>query len=62
MKKHTVMLAVSMAVFGTMAPFVRMTGLASGEVALYRAVLASVLIGSFLLVTGQRIDFKSIKK
>ncbi len=62
MKKHTILLAIAMAIFGTIAPFVRMTGLASGEVALYRAVLASVLIGAFLLITGQRIDFRSIKK
>ncbi len=62
MKKHTLLLALSMAIFGTIAPFVRMTGLASGEVALYRAVLAAVLIGLFLLVTGQRIPFNDIKK
>ena len=51
-----------MAVFGTIAPFVRMTGLASSEVALYRAVLAMVFIGLFLLITKQHIDFKAIRK
>lgn len=51
-----------MAIFGTIAPFVRMTGLASSEVALYRAVLASLFIGLFLLITKQHIDFKLIKK
>ena len=51
-----------MTIFGTIAPFVRMTGLASGEVAFYRALLAAVFIGVFLLVTKQHIDFKRIKK
>ncbi len=62
LKNPTLMLAVSMAIFGTIAPFVRLTGLASGEVALYRAVLAAVLIGIFLLITGQSIPFGKIKK
>ena len=62
MKKQTLLLALSMAIFGTIAPFVRMTGLASGEVALYRAVLASLFIGLFLLITRQHIDFMAIKK
>ncbi len=62
MKKHTILLALSMAIFGTIAPFVRMTGLASSEVALYRAVLAIAFIGLFLFITGQKIDFKTIKK
>lgn len=62
MKKHTLLLALSMAIFGTIAPFVRMTGLASGEVALYRAILALGFIGIFLIITKQPIDFKAIKK
>jgi len=56
------MIALSMAIFGTIAPFVRMTGLASGEVALYRAVLAALLIALFLLFTKQSIPFKSFKR
>ena len=56
------MLLISMAVFGTIGLFVRYIPLASGEIALYRAVLAAVLIGIYLLVTGQKIPFQSIKK
>lgn len=56
------MLIISMAVFGTIGLFVRYIPLASGEIALYRAVLAAVLIGIYLLVTGQKIPFQSIKK
>ena len=53
-------MAVSMAIFGTLAPFVRTISVSSGELALYRAILAAVLIGVFLLVTRQRMDFKAI--
>lgn len=56
------MLIVSMAVFGTLGPFVRNITVSSAELALYRAILASVMIGLFLLVTRQRIPFGKIKK
>jgi len=56
------MLIAAMAIFGTLAPFVRKIGVSSGELALYRAILAAVLIGLFLLVTGQRIPFSRIRK
>ena len=56
------LLITSMAIFGTLGPFVRNIPVSSGELALYRAVLASVLIGCFLLVTKQRIPFAKIRK
>ena len=56
------MLVLSMAVFGTLGPFVRNISVASGELALYRAVLAATLIGIFLLVTKQSIPFGKIKR
>lgn len=56
------MLSLSMAIFGTIALFVRNISVSSGELALYRAVLASILIGGFLLVTRQKIHFQKIKK
>lgn len=56
------MLITSMAVFGTLAPFVRSISVSSGELALYRAVLATTLIALFLLVTKQPIPFRSIRK
>lgn len=55
-------LIVSMAVFGTLAPFVRNIPVSSGELALYRAVLAAALIAVFLLVTKQRINLKGLGK
>ena len=56
------MLIVSMTIFGTIGLFVRNIPLPSSEIALYRAVLAAILIGAFLLVTKQKIPFAKIKK
>ncbi len=56
------MLIISMTVFGTIGLFVRNIPLPSGEIALYRAVLAAILIGLFLLITRQKIPFNKIKK
>lgn len=53
---------VSMTIFGTLGPFVRNISVSSGELALYRAILAALLITGFLLVTKQKIPFASIKK
>ena len=56
------MLICAMTVFGTVGLFVRRIPLASGEIALYRAVLAALLIGGYLLVTGQKPDLRSMRK
>lgn len=56
------MLVLSMAVFGTLGLFVRNIPVSSGELALYRAVLAALLIAAYLAVTGQKIPFAQIKK
>ena len=56
------MLVAAMAIFGTLGPFVRQISVSSGELALYRAVMAAALIGIFLAVTGQKIPFAGIKK
>lgn len=65
MKKENsakLMLIISMTVFGTLGLFVRNINVSSGELALYRAVLAAVLIGFYLLLTKQKIPFGNIKK
>ncbi|MBR2460931.1 MAG: EamA family transporter [Clostridia bacterium] len=65
MKKITdprLLLITSMAIFGTLGIFVRNISVSSGELAFYRAVLATVLIGLFLLITKHRIPFSSIKR
>ena len=56
------MLTASMAVFGTLAPFVRNIPVSSGELALYRAVMAAALIGIFLAATGQKPDIRAIRR
>jgi len=56
------MLIVSMAIFGTIGLFRRNIDISSGELAFYRAVLATVFIGLFLLVTKSAIPFPKIKK
>lgn len=60
--KARLMVITSMAVFGTLGLFVRNIAVSSGELALYRAMLAALLISAYIFVTGQKIPFKSIKK
>jgi len=56
------LLIASMVIFGTLAPFVRNIPVASGELALYRAILAALMIGVFLLVTKQKLHFSTFKR
>ena len=56
------MLSISMAIFGTLGVFTRNIAVASGELALYRAILAAALILVYLAVSKQKIDFSGIKK
>lgn len=61
-KKSRFMLISSMVSFGTLAPFVRNIHVSSGELALYRAILAAVLIGGYLLISKQKIAIRNIGK
>ena len=61
-KSARIMLITSMAIFGTLGLFVRHIQVSSGELALYRAIMAAVMIGAYLFITGNRIPFKVIKK
>ena len=61
-KTARLMLSISMAIFGTLGLFVRHIQVSSGELALYRAIMAATLIGVYLLITGNKIPFKSIKR
>ena len=62
LRNPRLMLIASMIIFGTLGPFVRNIPVSSGELALYRAILAAVLIGLYLLATGQKIPFAKIRK
>lgn len=61
-RRAKVLLSLSMIIFGTLGVFTRNIAVTSGELALYRAILAALLILGYFLITGQRIDFKAIKK
>ena len=56
------MLILAMTVFGTLGIFVRHIPVSSGELALYRAVLAAVMLGGFFGVTKQKIQIKGLGK
>ena len=60
--RSRLLIAVSMAIFGTIGLFVRGIPLPSSEIALYRAVLAILAIGSYLFVTKQKIQLAGMRK
>lgn len=62
MKSARLQLILSMAIFGTIGIFVRRISVSSGELALYRACLAILLLGGFFLVCRQRISWHAIRK
>ena len=51
---------VAMAIFGTIGLFVRNISVSSGEIALYRAVLAAALLFIYLKLIRQKIPYKEI--
>lgn len=53
---------ISMAIFGTLAIFVKNIPLSSGEIALFRAIIAAVVIIIYKLAIGKKILFSDIKK
>lgn len=56
------MLVASMTIFGTLGLFVRNISVASGELALYRAVLAALLLTVFFVLSKQHIPLSKVKK
>lgn len=52
----------SMMVFGTIGVFIKNIPLPTGEIALFRAVIASIAIISYKLILGDKITFVDIKK
>ena len=60
-KNPRIMMIFAMAVFGTLGLFVRNISVSSGELALYRAVMASLLLLIYFLITKQKINLKAIK-
>lgn len=61
-KNARLMLAAAAFVFGTLAPFVRGIALTSGALALCRAVMAALLVGVYLAVSGQGFSLGAAKR
>ena len=57
-----VMFISSMTIFGTISLFVRNISLPSAEIALYRALIAIIIIGAYLLIKRQPIALGDVKK
>ncbi len=62
LKNARLLMVLSMTIFGTIAVFVRYLPLSSGEIALYRSVLAALPIGLCLVLTKQKLRFDLLKK
>ena len=60
-RSSSLLIIVSMTIFGTLGPFVRNISVSSGELALYRAILAAILVGLFLIFTKQKLTLKDVK-
>lgn len=60
--KTLILFIISMIVFGTIGWFVKNVTISSGEIALYRAIMAIIVVGMYLLITKEKIEFKKIKK
>ena len=56
------MMILSMAIFGTLGLFVRNIDVASGELALYRAVMAALFLTTVFLIAKRRIEWAKIRK
>ena len=62
LKDARITLIISMTIFGTIGLFVRNINVTSGELALYRAVLAASLIAIYLIASKNGIPWKAIRK
>ena len=60
-RSSSLLIIASMTIFGTLGPFVRNISVSSGELALYRAILAAILVGLFLVLTKQKLKLKDVK-
>ncbi len=61
-KKAGLMLSIAMIIFGTLGLFTRNITVASSELALYRAVLATCMVVGYLVLTRKSLEIKKIKK
>lgn len=62
LKNPSALIIIAMASFGTLGPFVRNIAVSSGELALYRAVMAAVLLAGYLAMTKQPLKLKQLSR
>ena len=53
---------LSMVIFGTIGIFVEYIDLPSGVIASFRGITGAIVILAVMLLSGKKIDFKSVKK
>ena len=53
---------ISMLAFGTVGIFIKNIDLASAEIALYRAIIASTVILGYIVITKKEINYTNLKK
>ena len=53
---------LSMVIFGTIGIFVNFIGMPSGLIAAFRGITGAIVILTVMLITGHKVDFKSVKK
>ena len=61
-RRSAVLMILSAAVFGTVGFFVRRIGLPSAQIALYRALMAILLLGAWLFIKKQSIPLKALRR
>lgn len=62
MKRTVATFCMSLVIFGTVGLFTRFIPVSAGELALYRAVLAAIVLGIYLLITKNPVPFRAMKK
>jgi RarD protein len=62
LKSPRVMIVLAMVAFGTLGPFVRNIAVSSGELALYRAVMAAMLLAGYLCLTKHTLNLRALRK
>ena len=61
-RKARLSLILAMSIFGTIGLFVRSISVSSAELALYRGVIAAVLLSGYFLITRAKMNLASIRK
>ncbi len=62
LKNPKLMMIIAMTIFGTIGLFIKQIPISSGELSLYRGILAILPISLVLCLTGQKLNLAQIKK